>query len=124
MPNVKVAFYKENDGTIPALEWLRRLGPKARAKWRVRLERLALLGHELRRPEADYLREGIYELRVGLHGLNYRMLYFFHGTDVVVVSQGLIKDQLVPPEEIDRAIKRKNEFEGNPLLHTQWEWQL
>ena len=28
-------------------------------------ERLAQLGHELRRPEADYLRDQIYELRIG-----------------------------------------------------------
>ena len=37
------------------------------------------LGHELRRPEADLLRDNIYELRIGLQGINYRILYFFHG---------------------------------------------
>jgi len=26
----------------------------------------------------DHLRDGIYELRIGLHGINYRMLYFIH----------------------------------------------
>jgi hypothetical protein len=45
----------------------------------VRIERLRDLGHELRRPEADYLRDGIYELRVGLGSVNHRMLYSFTG---------------------------------------------
>lgn len=45
-----------------------------------------MLGHELRRPEADFLRDGIYELRVSLQGQQYRMLYFFHGKVVAVVS--------------------------------------
>ena len=41
-----------------------------------RVQRLAELGHELRRPEGDHLRDGIYELRARL---NYRLPYFFHG---------------------------------------------
>ena len=44
----------------------------------VRLDRLRELGHELRRPEADFLRDGIYELRTASRGVNYRVLYFFH----------------------------------------------
>ena len=65
----------------------------------MRLERLHELGHELRRPEADLLRDGIYELRVALQGMNYRMLYFFHGREAVVVSHGIIKERVVPPRE-------------------------
>jgi hypothetical protein len=39
---------------------------------------------ELRRPEADYLQDGIYELRVGFQHVNYRMLYFFYKNIAVV----------------------------------------
>jgi hypothetical protein len=60
------------------LSWLDKLPTKAQDKCRVRIERLKELGHELRRPEADLLRDGIHELRVNLQGINYRMLYFFH----------------------------------------------
>ncbi len=63
----------------PFLDWFDGLPPKAQDKCRVRIERLRELGHELRRPEADYLRDGIYELRVKHQGVNYRLLYFFHG---------------------------------------------
>ena len=75
MPKTKVVFYKEDDGTVPTLEWLDSLPPKALDKCVVRIERLGALGHELRRPESDYLRDGIYELRVGLQHMNYRILY-------------------------------------------------
>ena len=65
MPKTKVVFYKEDDGSVPILEWLDSLREKALDKCTVRIERLEELGHELRRPEADFLRDGIYELRVG-----------------------------------------------------------
>jgi len=76
MPRISVVFYQEDAQTVPVLDWLDGLRAKAQDKCRVRIERLRDLGHELRRPEADYLRDGIYELRVGLQGVNYRMLYF------------------------------------------------
>ena len=79
------------------------------------------MGHELRRPEADYLRDGIYELRVNLRGLHYRIPYFFHGSIAAVVSHGLVKEQAAPPKEIDRAIERKARFEADPARHTHQE---
>jgi putative component of toxin-antitoxin plasmid stabilization module len=82
------------------------------------MRRLAALGHELRRPEADFLRDGIYELRVGLRGQNYRMLYFFHGAVAAVLTHGLIKEDRVPPKDIERAILRKQTFEQDPRRHT------
>jgi phage-related protein len=84
----------------------------------VRLKRLEDLGHELRRPEADYLRDGIYELRASLQGVHYRMLYFFHGGLAVVVTHGIIKEREVPSSEIDRAVRAKAAFERNPNGHT------
>jgi phage-related protein len=121
MPKTKVVFYKEDDGTVPILEWLDSLPEKALDKCTVRIERLEEMGHELRRPEADLLREGIYELRVGLQHVNYRMLYFFHGRLVAVVSHGLVKEAQVPPKEIEKAIQRKLKFEKNPNAHTHEE---
>lgn len=118
MPQVKVVLFQQDDGSVPLLDWLDGLQKKAQAKCLHRVERLRELGHELRRPEADYLRDDIYELRVGLQGINYRMLYFFHGTEAVVVSHGLVKEQEVPPKEIDKAIERKEKFGQNPKKHS------
>src|SRR4051812_13777869 len=101
MPAMRLILFAKEDGSIPFLDWFAELPAKAQDKCRVRLERLTQLGYELRRPEADYLRDGIYELRVGLQGINYRMLYFFHGRQIVVVSHGLVKERAVPPKEIE-----------------------
>jgi phage-related protein len=118
VPTTEVIFYREEDGTVPLVDWLDDLPAKAQDKCLARLARLEELGHELRRPEADFLRDGIYELRVSLQGLQYRMLYFFHGNIAAVVSHGLVKEQKVPPKDIDRAVERKKQFMANPKRHT------
>ncbi|HYE31444.1 MAG TPA: type II toxin-antitoxin system RelE/ParE family toxin [Methylomirabilota bacterium] len=88
MPPTQLLFYTDDGGQVPFLEWFEELHAKVKDKCIVRLERLRLLGHELRRPEADLLREGIHELRIGFQGVNYRILYFIHGRAAVVVSTG------------------------------------
>lgn len=118
MPPTEVVFYREDDGSMPLIEWLDRLPAKAQAKCVARLKRLEDLGHELRRPEADYLRDGIYELRVSLGGVHYRILYFFSGNIAAVVSHGMTKERRVPAREIDRAIERKKKFIVNPTRYT------
>jgi phage-related protein len=119
MPTTDLVFYREGDGSVPALEWLDGLDDaKAIVKCRAKLMRLAELGHELRRPEADLLRDGIYELRIGLSHINYRLLYFFSGKDAVVVCHGLTKGAKVPPGEIELAIARRERFQLDPTAHT------
>ena len=78
MPQTDVVLFAEPDGSCPLLEWMDKLPSKVQDKCMVKIERLKELGHELRRPEADYLRDDVYELRVRRGRVNYRMLYFFH----------------------------------------------
>jgi phage-related protein len=121
MPSIHVVFYQEKEGDAPVVEWLRELNAtnsKAYDKCRAAIARPALLGHELRRPEADYLRDGIYELRVRLGSVNYRLLYFFHGQTASVIAHGLTKEAAVPASDIKRAIARKSAFVANPTVHT------
>jgi len=118
VPRTKVIFYSDEKGSCPVFDWLKTLPAKARDKCRVRLERLAEMGHELRRPEADLLRDKIYELRVSAQGIHYRILYFFHGNTVAVAAHGIVKEGAVPGPEIERALGRKALFESNPAKHT------
>jgi len=149
MPSVEVVFFRDADGTVPVLDWLAGLSLKARLKCLVRIERLRELGYDLRRPEADLLRDGIYELRVSLNHIQYRILYSFHtesdsdrserpkttkrgpvkqrpkdsGRPVVrrtvaVLAHGLVKEDKVPGQEIDRAIARMRKFAADPARHT------
>lgn len=120
MPKTQVVFFCEKDGTVPLLKWMDTLQPKVQDKCFVRIERLRELGYELRRPEADYLRDNIYELRISFQGIPYRILYFFHEGQAVL-SHGLIKESVVPPKQIDEAIIRKDLFNVNPQIHTYVE---
>lgn len=117
MPKTEVVFFKEEDGSAPLLDWLDEQPPKAQNKCIVKIERLRELGHELRRPEADLLRDGIHELRASLQGIHYRVLYFF-SMQLAVISHGLIKERAVPPREIDLAINRMRRFEKDPERYT------
>jgi len=107
MPKVRVVFFKDDDGSVPALEWLDSLPPKALDKCTVRIERLEEMGHELRRPEADFLRDGIHELRIGLQHVNYRLLYFFHGRTAAVLSHGLVKEAGRPAQGDRKGHRQK-----------------
>ena len=122
MPRTWLVAYREADGSVPLRDWLDELPRKARSKCLVRLECLEERGHELRRPEADYLRDGIHELRTRHEKVNYRMLYFFHGQEAVVVSHGFSKQQgEVPAREIDLAIRRKHSYDACPGRHA-FDW--
>ena len=120
MPPTQVIFFAEDDGTAPALSWLDSLPTKVRDKCIVRIERLGECGHELRRPEAEYLRDDIYELRVRSMRVNYRILYFFHEGQAVV-THGLTKEKEVPDSEISRAIHRRQLYLRDPSKHTYTE---
>ena len=104
----ELVFYQEKPTDVPMADWLDQLPDKALQKCLARLKRFELPGHELRRPEADFLTESIYELRASYQGVHYRMLYFFHKQLGVMVSHGLTKERAVPPREIALALERKS----------------
>jgi len=117
MPKTEVLIYAEEDGTSPLLLWLDGLSEKAQIKCIVKIERLKDKGHELRRPEADYLRDKIHELRAALNGIKYRMLYFFFKKQCVITHGMIKKGGTVPSDEIELAITRKARFEEKPMKH-------
>jgi phage-related protein len=125
MPRTKILVYKELEGNAPFITWLDSLPQKSRDKCLRALIRLEHMGRELRRPEADFLRDGICELRVQFGSNKYRILYFFHQRkkdekdEIVIVSHGFLKNtSKVPVQEIELAIKRKSDYVKNSFLHT------
>lgn len=122
MPRTEVVIYAEDDGIPPFLAWLDGCPSKVQDKCLVWIEQLKEKGHELRRPLADTLRDGIHELRVGFQGVNYRILYFFHDQRAVI-THGLVKGQEVPPGEINQAIERRKNYQNDPKKHTYSEQQ-
>lgn len=121
MPATELNYYMESDGGVPVRDWLwdlRARNPRAFAKCAAKIVRLAALGYELRRPDADLLRDGIYELRAREGRVNYRILYFFHGRNIAFLAHALTKEDKVPAGDIERALQRRQALIRNPDAHT------
>ena len=121
-----IVFFRDHDGSVPVKEWLdgevAKRDSRIAAKCRVRISLLKEQGRSLRRPFADYLRDGIYELRVAFGRVNYRILYFFQkDSEAVVLAHGLTKEDDVPDRDIDLAVQRRMIFESDPERHTYYE---
>jgi phage-related protein len=121
LPPTEILFYRDRTGRVPVRDWLQAL------RWRDRVAyskcvsaigRLAAEGHELRRPTAAHLRSGLHELRIHRGRVHLRILYFFHGRNVVVLAHGLTKEDVVPRADIHRALIRKAAYEEQPQSHT------
>lgn len=120
MPQTAVYFYRDDDGSVPVLDWLLELqtrNERAAKKCFALLKLLREMGSELRRPRADMLRDGVYELRTEVGSVNYRILYGFVGKDVAVLACGLTKEKSVPAQAIDRAAERVAKYRQHPDRH-------
>lgn len=118
MPKTKVIIFKALDGSVPLLKWMDSIPEKAREKCIVKIERLEMLGYELRRPDCDMLRNGIYELRVRHNNVHYRIFYAFCGKNIILLSHGCTKIDRVPEIEITRAFDNLKQYMKNPAVHT------
>jgi phage-related protein len=127
MPATRIILFQDGKGDVPVLDWLTKLSKRDRKGYTncvARIEQLAEYGFELRRPAADFLRDGIYELRAKHVKVQYRILYFFHGQNVVVLGHAFVKEESqVPNEDIDLALMYKEMFVLNPTIHTYVEPQ-
>jgi len=109
----ELEFYRSLNGEEPALDYIRAQVKAHRAKIGRALRYLEELGHETRRPLAEYLGDGIYELRIAVEGHRHRLLYFFHGRSLIVVTMGFLKKTgRVPPEELMRALRYRADWIG------------
>jgi len=127
LPQVTVVFFQDDDGSVPALEWLREIKQRDRritAKFHERILELKELGWEMTRPSADTLRDGIHELRVRFGNVHYRLLYGFHGQTAAVLTHGLVKEGKVPSADIELALRRLQMFALDPQKHTYFRPRL
>lgn len=116
-------IYRHNETKVPLIDWLDNRSAKERKKCTARLEELAEQGKDMRRPHADYLDDGIYELRATSYDAQNkktqnRILYCFVGQDVVLLTHGIAKTKAVPPKEIERAKDYRKNYLLDPNLHT------
>src|SRR5947209_2731511 len=122
MPVTRVVFYKDDDGTTPLLDWLNQRQPReAVAKCIALIELLKEKGHELRRPHADVLEDGIHELRARQGKVQLRMLYFFLLKTAVITHGFSKRGKKVPAIEIKRAKAFRTRYVADPESHTHEE---
>ena len=120
MAQTRIVYHREPSGQVPMQRWMNSLPRISEAECRKAIRQLEESGHELQFPHIRRLQDGIYELRVRVRNLRYRIFYFWHGGTAVVLTHGIAKKaSAVPRSEITRALRRKRRFEQNPTLHTQ-----
>ncbi|MBI4372885.1 MAG: type II toxin-antitoxin system RelE/ParE family toxin [Candidatus Omnitrophica bacterium] len=109
-PEYEVLFYREKDRNSPVEEFLEGLPAKVQGKVYKWFQLLEEEGPRLPRPYADVLRDKIRELRLRFGENHYRFLYFFWGKKIVITQGFVKKTDEVPESEIDRAVRRRNDF--------------
>ena len=105
-----VYYFVDERGNRPVREFIFLLPVKERAKIRAYIEELKQQGHNLRRPMADYIGEGIYELRPK----DNRIFYFFFLRESAVLLHAIRKKtKKIPDSDFQLCLKRKILTEKN-----------
>lgn len=103
-----VYYFVDERGNEPVREFINSLSLKERAKVFAYIGELENHGHNLRRPMADYLGDGIYELRPRKN----RIFYFFFLRDSAVLVHAIRKKtKKVPNTDLELCKKRKAQVE-------------
>lgn len=107
----QIIFYTTEQGDSPIDEFLNGLDKKARAKVAAYLSLLEEQGPNLKRPYADHVRGKIRELRIRYTSTQYRVLYFFHvGNLIVLVHAFAKKTQQLRENDIALAERRMGDW--------------
>jgi phage-related protein len=107
-----VNFYRTESGRCPVEDFLDALSGKQAQKvlWVLRLI------EELEVVPGEYLKklvnsDDIWEVRIQFGGNIFRLLGFFDGSTLLILTNGFAKkSQKTPSQEIDLATRRKNEY--------------
>lgn len=106
-----VEYYETSTGLCPTKEFLdKRDKEKELPAIMHDIDQLERYGFRLTRPQADYLRDDIYELRTRIGHINYRLLYFFFYNEKIIITHGSSKIKIVLPSDIDKAIRYKKDY--------------
>lgn len=111
MENFIIDFFKFDNGKCPLVEYLDSLDIKMRAKilWTIGL--LETNGNTLGMPYSEFLKDGIYELRIKQGSDISRVLYFFCVGKRIILTHGFTKKtNKVPENEIEVAKKYREVY--------------
>ena len=107
-----VNFYRTESGKSPVEDFLDSLSGKQAQKviWVLRLvEELDVVPRQYLKKLVNT--DDIWEIRVQFGGNIFRLLGFFDGTTLMILTNGFTKkSQKTPRQEIELATRRKNEY--------------
>jgi phage-related protein len=106
-----VIYYSDSDNKCEVKDFIKSLDLEERKKVLAWIEQLQIQGPNLPRPYADFLKDGIHELRIQTSGEKNRILYFFCYVNFIVLTHQFIKTtKEVPEKEIKKSIKLMKDF--------------
>ncbi len=106
-----LVLYTTERGDSPIDEFLNELDKKSRAKVAAYLSLLEEEGPNLKRPYADVVRGKIRELRIHYSSNQYRVLYFFHMHDQIVLLHAFSKkSQQIKEKDIKLSERRMEDW--------------
>ncbi len=109
--NWRFIFYRNISGQCPVEKFIDELHFDDAKEVVASIAALRELGNKARRPLADYLEDGIYELRARRLKKQFRVLYTFAGKRTILLLAGFVKkSKAVPPREIKKAKALKNDY--------------
>jgi phage-related protein len=107
-----IIFYRFPNGASPVEEFLDSLTGKQAQKvlWVLRLiEEMDVVPRQYFKKLVDS--EGIWEVRAQCGNLAFRLLGFFDGGELLILTNGFAKKtQKTPPQEMALALRRKEEY--------------
>lgn len=112
-PEWRVLFYQDTRGRVPADKWIRTLPEPDRARIFKTIGLLRQYGVQLRMPHARHLSGKIWELRIAVGRLDYRILYAAIGGRQFLLLHGFSKKTLkTPPGELEMAERRLTDYQA------------
>jgi len=115
----EVSFYRTKAGHCPVEEFLDALDGKQTQKvvWVLRLiEELEIVPSQYLKKLVDT--EGLWEVRVQFGGDTFRLLGFFDGRRLLVLTTGFAKKtERIPRQELELAANRKQDYQRRKSDH-------
>ncbi len=107
----RIIYYETKEGECLIQSFIDNRKEREQAKIFSWFEQLEQEGPNLPRPYADFLINGIHELRVKCKGKQARILYFFCYKEFIILTHGFIKTtDKVDNSEIKKSIKFRKDF--------------
>lgn len=106
-----IIFYRKEGGRSPIEDFISKCSEQEKLEIVAHLDALSQLGFKARRPLADYLEDGIYELRVRVMKKQFRVLYFFFHQDKIIITNAFVKKSTkIYMAEIEMAKRIREDF--------------